>query len=170
MIRERVDKGDPVAICFLGIQHEYGQFGLKKNVTRAVELYECAAELGVKEAHFSLGIMYDNGTGVEKDTAKAIRHYEAAAMYGLVSARFNLGCKEYDADNYDLALQHWMISATLGCDDDSLNNVKILFMNGLATKGDYAAALRGYQNAVEEMSSPDRDEAEKMGFEKVMRM
>ena len=66
--------------------------------------------------------------------------------------------QEYSAGNYDLALQHWMISATLG-HEESLNNVKSFFMNGLATKADYAAALRGYQNAVEEMSSPDRDEA-----------
>ena len=50
---------------------------MEKDVTMAVELYERAAELGVKKAHFNLGIMYDNGIGVEKDTAKAIRHYEA---------------------------------------------------------------------------------------------
>ena len=43
-------------------------------------------------------------------------------------------------------------------------------MNGLATKADYAAALRGYQNAVEEMSSPDRDEAKKMGSDEITKM
>jgi len=32
-------------------------------------------------------------------------------------------------------------------------------MKGFATKAEYAAALRGYQSATEEMSSPDRDEA-----------
>ena len=36
-------------------------------------------------------------------------------------------------------------------------------MNGLATKADYAAALRGYQNAVDEMESPDRVEAKALG-------
>ena len=35
-------------------------------------------------------------------------------------------------------------------------------MKGLATKDDYAEALRGYQNAVEEMSSPDRAEAKSL--------
>ena len=62
-----------------------------------------------------------------------------------------------------------MISAKLG-HEESLNNVKILFMNGLATKADYAAALRGYQNAVEEMSSPDRDEAKTMGADEIREM
>ena len=120
---------------------------MEKDLTRAVELYERAAELGVKEAHFNLGCLYAKGTDVEKDTAKAFRHYEAAAMCGHVSARHNLGYVEDDAGNYDLALQHFLISAKLG-HEKSLNNVKTSFMNGLATKADYAAALRGYQNAM----------------------
>ena len=62
-----------------------------------------------------------------------------------------------------------MISAKLG-EQDSLHSVKSFFMNGLATKADYAAALRGYQNAVEEMSSPDRDEAKVLGLEMIQRM
>ena len=34
-----------------------------------------------------------------------------------------------------------------------------MFIGSLATKADYAVALRGYQSAVEEMRSPDREEA-----------
>ncbi|EJK71235.1 hypothetical protein THAOC_07346, partial [Thalassiosira oceanica] len=150
MIRKRVAAGDPEALYFLGSQHVYGLYGLAKDVTRAIELYERAAELGVKEAHHNLGVSYANGIEVEKDMAKAFRHFEEAAMSGHVRARYNLGCREYNAGNYDLALQHWMISAKLG-DDDSLNNVKGLFMNGLATKDDYASALRGHQSAIEEI-------------------
>ncbi|EJK69420.1 hypothetical protein THAOC_09326, partial [Thalassiosira oceanica] len=89
--------------------------------------------------------------------AKAFCHYETAAVSGDVSARFNLGSIEYNAGNYELALQHLLISAKLG-DQDSLNAVKKMFTIGLATKADYSAALRGYQNAIEEMSSPDRNE------------
>ncbi|EJK77093.1 hypothetical protein THAOC_01097, partial [Thalassiosira oceanica] len=69
----------------------------------------------------------------------------------------------------DLALQHWVISAKLG-DEYSLRMVKSLFMAGLATKADYAAALRGYQNAVEEMSSLGRAEAKGLGFDEIKRM
>ncbi|EJK57918.1 hypothetical protein THAOC_21999 [Thalassiosira oceanica] len=88
---------------------------------------------------------------------KAFCHYEVAAMCGHVFARNNLGVIEGKAKNYDLALQHMVISAKLG-HEKSLNMVKRLFMDGLATKSDYASALRGYQNAIEEMSSSDRDE------------
>ena len=158
MIQKRVDAGDPVAIYFLGTKYEQGGFGLEKDVARAVELYERAAELGVKDAHFDIAFLYNKGTDVEKDMDKAFRHYETAAMCGNVTARHNLGYEEHKAGNNDLAMQHWMISAKLGC-ETSLSCVKRYFLNGLATKADYAAALRGYQSAVEEMSSPERDEA-----------
>ena len=157
-VRKRVNAGDPVAILFLGTKYRFGRYGLEKDVAMAVELYERAAELGVKEAHYNLGCLYMEGTDVEKDMAKAFQHYEAAAICGEVDARHKLGCMENRAGNDDLALQHWMISAKLG-HENSLNAVKAFFVKGLATEADYAAALRGYQNAVEEMSSPDRDEA-----------
>ncbi|EJK70581.1 hypothetical protein THAOC_08047 [Thalassiosira oceanica] len=82
-------------------------------------------------------------------------------MRGHVYARYNLGCWEDNAGNYDLALQHCMIAANMGC-QVSLNCVKRMLMNCLATKADYAEALRGYQSATEEMQSSDRVEARKM--------
>ena len=138
-------------------------------MARAVELYERAAELGLRSAHYNLGVLYAKGAEVEKDMAKAFQHYETAAMCGNVHARYNLGFEEEDAGNFDLALQHILITAKLG-HEESLNAVKLIFMNGHATKADYAAALRGYQNAVKEMSSSDRDEAKKMGFDKIVQM
>ena len=161
MIRTRVAAGDPKAIYFLGNKYQYRQYGLEKDMARAVQLYERAAELGVKDAHYNLGFLYGEGKDVEKNTAKAFRYYEAAAMCGDVFARGNLGSAEYNAGNYDLALQHFLIAAKLG-HEKSLDNVKFFFMKGLATKDDYAEALRGYQNAVEEMSSPDRAEAKSL--------
>ncbi|EJK43664.1 hypothetical protein THAOC_37870, partial [Thalassiosira oceanica] len=142
MVRKRVSAGDPEAIYFLGSRYEFGLYGLVKDVTRAVELYERAVELGVKEAHFSLGVLYANGAKVEKDTAKA--------------------CRSLRGGSDVWPLQHMMIAAKLG-DEHSLNKVKSAFMSGIATKADYATALRGYQNAIEEVSSPDRDEAKAFG-------
>ena len=163
MVQRRVDAGDPLAIYHLGDKYHSGLSGLETDVTRAVELYERAAELGVKGAQYNLGCRYMMGIDMKKDTAKAIRHYEAAAMSGHVYARHNLGCEEHSAGNYDLALQHYLIAAKFG-HEKSLHNVKVMFMDSLATKADYAEALRGYQSAVEEMSSPDRDEAKATGF------
>ena len=74
MVRKRMDAGDAVAIWHLGSQHRFGRCGLGKDVTRAVEIYERAAELGVKDAHYNLGVLYAKGIEVEKDDmAKATR-------------------------------------------------------------------------------------------------
>ena len=169
MIHKRVAAGDPMAIYELGHVYRAGQLGLEKDEARAVELFERAAELGEKDAHYSLGVLYDEGIDVDKDTAKAIQHWEAAAMSGHVKARFNLGWEECNARNCDLALQHFLIAAKLG-DQDSLDNVKGMYKHGLATKDDYAAALRCYQSAADEMRSPDRDEAKSLGLVKILSM
>ncbi|EJK43643.1 hypothetical protein THAOC_37893, partial [Thalassiosira oceanica] len=161
MIEKRVNAGDPVAMLHLGnhLTKFNGVYGLERDVTRAIELYERAAVLGSKHARVKLGYLYHVGAAdVEKDTAKALRHYEAAAIKGDALARCNLGTIEAKAGNYDLALQHYMIAAKMG-HQGSLNNIKLMFMNGHATKADYAETLRGHHSAAEEMRSPDREEA-----------
>jgi len=65
--------------------------------------------------------------------------------------------------NYELAVQHLMISAKMGY-EKSLNGIKDMFKEGHATKAQYAEALRGYGDAVEEMNSPQREEGKRLGF------
>ncbi|EJK71895.1 hypothetical protein THAOC_06619 [Thalassiosira oceanica] len=105
--------------------------GVKKDARRAFELWTEAANLGSADAHSSLGNQYRSGDGVEQDDFKAVQHWEKAACWGHVQARHNLG----------------------GYED--------MLFAGLATKQEYADALRGYQDAVEEMKSPERDVAKK---------
>ena len=58
----------------------------------------------------------------------------------------------------DRALKHFMIAAGCG-DNDSLENIKQMFMNGGVTKDDYVKALRAYQANLVEIKSAQRDEA-----------
>ncbi|EJK61330.1 hypothetical protein THAOC_18216 [Thalassiosira oceanica] len=44
-------------------------------------------------------------------------------------------------------------------DEDSLNEIKGIFMKGHVTKAQYDEALKGYQKALEETKSPQREEA-----------
>ena len=162
MIQKRVDKGDVEAISFLGEQYYYGELGLAKDVPRAIELWTEAAELGSIDAQAALGLVYCTGDGVEEDKSRGIRHWEQAAMKGQVFSRHNLGDVEYNKQNYELAVQHWMISSKMG-DEDSLNRIKYMFKMGQATKEQYAEALLGYRDAVEETKSPQREEAKRLG-------
>ena len=54
-------------------------------------------------------------------------------------------------------MRHFLITAKMG-HKSSVENIKRIFMGGLATKEQYAEALKGYQDAVDGMKSHDRDE------------
>ncbi|EJK76551.1 hypothetical protein THAOC_01680 [Thalassiosira oceanica] len=161
LIRARVAKKDPVAVNFLGEKYFFGELGLQRDVQKAIKLRTEAAELGSVEALFSLGDSYELGEGVGQDKVKAVELYEKAAMLGHVESRNNLGCIEAEKGNNDRALRHLLISAKMG-DNNSVETIKKAFMDGLATKAQYAEALKGYQDAVEEMKSHDRDEAKRL--------
>ena len=162
MIQKRVDKGDAEATTSLGDQYFHGKLGLAKDVPRAIELWTEAAELGSSGAHCELGDSYYYGDGVEEDKSRGIRHWQQATMKGNVDSRHAIGAVEQNSGNYELALQHWMISAKMG-DEESLNCIKGMFKAGQATKAQYAEALLGYRDAVEEMKSPQREEAKRLG-------
>ncbi|EJK74054.1 hypothetical protein THAOC_04295 [Thalassiosira oceanica] len=165
MIQKRVAKGDADAMCFLGEQYFFAGLGLTKDAPRAIELLTEAAELGSADAHYSLGLMYYKGDDVEEDKPRGVHHWQQAAMKGHAVSRHNLGVAEYEVNgNSDLSVQHWMISAKMGF-EQSLYGMKAMFVEGRATKAQYAEALRGYQDALEKMKSPWREEVNRLlGF------
>ena len=156
MLQARAEKKDPVAIYHLGIKYDLGSLGLQKDTRKAVELWTEAAELGSIEALFNLGDAYIEGEGVQEDKAKGVRLLEKAAMQGSIRSRHNLGHFEAERGNYYRALRHFLISAKMG-DKDSIEAIQRMVMTGIATKEQYAEALKGYQNAVEDTKSPERD-------------
>ena len=161
MVQARVAKKDPNALHNLGLAYCHGNLGVQKDMRKAVETTEEAAELGSIEALYNLGISYTKGEGVEVDRAKGIEFFRRGAMQGCAECRHSLGLHE-KVGNYDRAVRHWMISANMG-HQESVEIIKQFFMKGAATKEQYTEALRGYQVAVEEMKSHDRDEAKRIG-------
>jgi hypothetical protein len=153
-VMKRIKKNDPVAMTKMGkTHHREGDYG------KALEFYTKAAELGGLDAHCGLGIMYHNGTGVEKNEKKSVYHWEQAPIGGHPEARGLLALHEMDNDRFDRAAKHHIIAANLGC-DISLQQVKALFVQGVVSKEEYAAARRGYQTAVDATKSDEREEAE----------
>jgi len=163
MVQKRVDARDAVAISHLGDAYFNKAYGLEKDTSRAIELWSEAAELGSMEALTKMGVAYHQDSGVAQDKAKGLRYLESAAMQGSAESRHSLGILELVNGNYDRALRHLEISAKMG-HKNSLDEIKKMFAHGLATKAQYAEALKGYQDAVDEMKSPQRDEAARIGF------
>ncbi len=157
-IMERVKKNDPAAMSHMA-KKDYG----KGDYGKAFLYLTNAAELGHVEAHFCLGDLYRTGEGVEKDEEKAVYHLELAAIDGHPGARYILADYEQSKGRFERAARHFIINANLGC-DFSLQQVKFLFVNGVVSKDEYAAALRGYQAAVNETKSAEREKAEAAKF------
>ena len=160
--KARMKVNDAAAIHNIGGFHSRGLVGCPQNYAKALKLYQRAAELGRAESFNNIGNTYAYGRGVEIDRKKAIHYWELAAMGGVVEARNKLGFEEIVVGsiggNMDRALKHLMI-AVEGGHKDSLENIKRLYMNGHATKDDYATALGKYQAYVDEIKSVQRDEA-----------
>jgi len=162
MMQKRADKKDAEAIYQLGNAYRQGHFGMVKDVPRAIEMWTEAAELGSIYAHHQLGLAYCNGDGTKEDKPRGIRQWQQAAMRGDADCRHMLGVVEYDNGHGKVAVQHLLISVKMGY-ERSLYGIKAMFTEGHATKAQYAEALIGYRDAVEEMKSPQREEAKRRG-------
>ena len=149
-----VKKNNPLAMCQMG-----NKCSRQGDYETAVEYSTKAAQLGDASAHYNLSCMYDKGHGVEKDMKKEVYHLEEAAIGGHPHARHNLGCEEANNGRFERAKKHWIIAANLGY-HDSLTGLKNLYAIGLASKEDYADALRAYQTAVDATKSAEREKAE----------
>eukprot|EP00984_Skeletonema_dohrnii_P010169 scaffold3956_cov78-Skeletonema_dohrnii-CCMP3373.AAC.1 len=88
-----------------------------------------------------------------------IYHLEEAAIGGHPIARNNIGVIEMRCGRLRRALKHYIIAAKLG-NDASLENLKSRYREGLVSREDFAAALRGHQAAVSATKSPQREMAE----------
>ena len=152
---KRIKANDPVALLKMGVKCEN-----EWNFEGAIQYYTKAAELGDMNAHYNLSILYSNGQGVERNEKKGVYHAEEAAIGGHPYARFNLGVHEWNRGRDERAMKHCIIAAKLG-DDSALDRVKECFTNGIVSKEDYEAALRGQQAAVDATKSQQREEAYK---------
>jgi TPR repeat protein len=74
----------------LGLQYQYGR-GVPKDLEKAAELYQKAANRGHARAQLHLGSLYESGLGVTKDLGKAVELYQKAADQGMTPAQNNLG-------------------------------------------------------------------------------
>ncbi len=150
---KRIKANDPVALFNMGQKCDE-----ERDYEGAIQYYSKAAGLGGIEAHYNLSCLYRNGEGVEKNMKKEVYHLEEAAIGGHPDARNNLGYFEEINGQINRAMKHNIIAANLG-DDGALDAVKMGFMDGVVSKEDFEAALRGHQAAVDATKSQQREEA-----------
>jgi TPR repeat protein len=126
-VMKRVKANDPAALRQMGAIREK-----KGDYVGSFECYTKAAELGDLDAHYRLGILYDDGRGVEKDEEKRGYRFEIAAIGGHPYARNRLGWIEWNSGNTGRAVKHFIIAANLG-NEVSMKNLWKCYSTGHIT-------------------------------------
>ncbi|HAQ69538.1 MAG TPA: hypothetical protein DCR48_01050, partial [Flavobacteriales bacterium] len=111
---------------------------------------KAAAEQGIAESQYNLGVMYGNGLGVPKDDAVAVKWYTKAAEQGLARAQYNLAVK-YDngtgVPEDDAVAVKWYTKAAEQGHAKAQYNLGLMYGNGLGVPKDDAVAVKWYTKA-----------------------
>lgn len=85
-LRQAAQRGDGAAMTSLGYLLE----NHRKDLAQARQWYEKGAELGVSDAEFNLGLVYEEGRGVTADPVQSLAWYRRAAEHGDVDAQYKV--------------------------------------------------------------------------------
>ena len=88
-----VDKGKRWAQFLLGRMYDVGIYGCKRDLSKAIALYELAAQQDHPTALFNLAVCYRDGSpDTPQSFALAASYFERAATQGHLNAKHSLGC------------------------------------------------------------------------------
>ena len=146
------DQQDAATNFSLGRRYYHGE-GVPKDLGKAAELYQKAADQGLDRAQFNLGRLYEYGEGVPKDLGKAAELYQKAADQGFDRAQCGLAGFYYfgKAVPKDLgkAAEFFQKAADQGL-ADAQYGLGVLYENGEGVPKDLAKARVLYQAAADQ--------------------
>ncbi|MCC7304937.1 MAG: SEL1-like repeat protein [Alphaproteobacteria bacterium] len=154
-------EGVPEAQHDLAAIYIAGRAGVKQDYKRARFWFEQAAEQGVSNARYNLGVLYHQGLGVKPDLDKAIEWYKSAAELGHPEAQYNLGIAYIEGIgvSYDpvKAATYFENAARQGI-MEAAYNLGLIYENGLLGDTKPDKALMWYKTAADQ-GSPEAKEA-----------
>lgn len=125
----------------------------RRDYTAALKEFTLAADQGVKEARYGLGLLYANGEGVPQDYEQAHKWWRLAAEQGDARAQYFLGWLYYEGHsvsrNYEEARQWWFLAAEQAYPvaEYALGS---LYREGKGVPQDGKEAVRRYKLAAEQ--------------------
>lgn len=84
------ENNDDFSQRMVSCYYYFGNRGVKKDLSQAIQWLERAVSLGNIEATFDLAMCFENGDGVEVDFEKAISMYQKASNAGFFKATLAL--------------------------------------------------------------------------------
>lgn len=142
----------PEAQHDLGALYTAGQAGVTQNYERAGFWFEQAAEQGIGNAAYNLGVLYQQGLGQEQDLQRALDWYRRAAQLGHPEAQYNLGIAYIEGVgtryNPNMAAAFFQQSALNGI-NEAAYNLGLILENGLLGEVRKDDALKWYRGAAD---------------------
>ena len=135
MLDKLSQQGDAQAQQALGVMYENGQ-GVKKDETRALQLFRQAAAKNNDSAQYLLGTILERKAGLTKNQSEAIKWYRLAATNGHPSAQYRMGQLELAGINGaapdPLKASYWFGLAAMQGDPQAQLQYGLLIMQGRA--------------------------------------
>lgn len=160
-IEEKAYDGVPEAQHDLAAIYTVGQGGAAQDYKRAAFWFEQAANGGIANAAYNLGVLNHQGLGMKPDVRTAIKWYKEAADLGHPEAQYNLGIAYIEGVGvgYDpaQAAANFESAARQGITEASYN-LGLIYENGLLGKPEPDKALKWYKTAADN-GSPEAKEA-----------
>lgn len=130
-----------------------GTSGVQRDYGRAVFWFTKSAEKGMENAHYNLGVMYQQGLGVPQDAAAALGWYERAAQLGHPEAMYNLGIANIEGigaeRNLARGVAFFKQAANAGV-SQAAYNLGVLYESNFIGPADLTKAAEWYQTAANE--------------------
>ncbi len=164
-IEKQAFEGGASAQHDLAAIYTAGYGGVKQNYEKASFWFRKAADQGVANACYNLGVLYHQGLGVNQNIDEAIKWYKEAASLGHPEAQYNLGIAyiegigvSYDpqkaADYFEKAASQQIMEAAY--------NLGLIHENGLLGKLSQEEALLWYKTAADWGSAEARGAMEQL--------
>jgi len=121
--------------------------------TNAIEGLRLAAEDGVAQAQFSLGLRYESGAGVAKDLVRAIHWFRKAADQGYDEAQYMLGCCYNGEDGFakdPVEAAKWWEKAAAQGHADAQHCLALSYSVGQGVTKNLAEAAKWWRKAAEQ--------------------
>ena len=147
---QKVDAGDPKALCRLGVLYLFGDDGFPQDLEKAVEAFGESAKRGVIEAQTNLAALYMTGKGVTQDFAKARALLEVAVEKNDSFAMGKLG--EIYAEGIGVTADlskgiHWYQRAVENGDVRSMVNLGLRYWEGRGVQANQNRAMTLFKMA-----------------------
>lgn len=151
------DKEDKVALNNLGSLY-YSGIGTKKDIVKAVKLFEKAASLGNNEAAVNLAFIYLTSSSDANSSvrSKVVKLFNQAAEGGNITAQYMMGMIYYNgygiSKNDDKAFQFLKKAASQY--DEAQYQIALRYMNAEGTPRNYGNAVNNLVKAAKQGHIP----------------